>query len=391
MMNESNVGATGSAEHQADHVPRIVYFTTAHSPTDIRIFVKELRTLAANGYDVTMVVPNAPTAPIDNVKFVDFRPPKGGRARRVVLAPFAMLRLLMGRRADVYHFCDPELLGVAVLLRCLGRRVIYDAHEHLRDDLRSKPYLGGIVRWFAVVVVGSLEWLASRLVNHIIAATPTIAQQFPPRKTTVVHNYPIVSEMPSGAFSFESYGDRETVGVYVGSMSPLRHSNEMFVASDNLARSWPGFRLDVAGPTFRTDDPSTHDGVRYHGVVSRSDVADLLSNARFGIMLLADVPNCADGQPNKFFEYAAVGLPVVVSRSTKAITEIVNHFQIGLAVDETSPSAIEAGMRWMLENPREAYEMGQRASKVVEDSFSWEGEVSSLLGAYSAALGEGRS
>ena len=43
-----------------------------------------------------------------------------------------------------------------------------------------------------------------RTANHVVAATPSLALQFPPSKTTVVHNYPIIDEFDAG-FGFEDY------------------------------------------------------------------------------------------------------------------------------------------------------------------------------------------
>ena len=45
-------------------------------------------------------------------------------------------------RARFYHFHDPELLFVGLLLRlCTSAKVIYDAHEDLPATIYAKTYI----------------------------------------------------------------------------------------------------------------------------------------------------------------------------------------------------------------------------------------------------------
>jgi glycosyltransferase involved in cell wall biosynthesis len=368
-------------------VTSVVHFTTVHPPIDGRIFQKECRTLAAAGYSVTLAARDTPDHAVDDVRFIRLDEVPGGRLRRAIEGNIRLTRLLLTERADVYHFHDPELLPLGLLLRLVGRRVVYDAHEHLRDDIRSKTYLSRWLRPIIGGVVGSLEWLMSRTASHVIAATPTIAAQFPPSRTTVVHNYPIIDEIPDGASSLAEYVERPPCGVYIGALSPLRHSREMFEAADLVNSRQPEFALVTAGTAFQVGDPASHAGVEYLGTVPRSSIPALLTAARFGVMLLADAPNCSDGLPTKFFEYAAGGLPVVVSRSTLGIARIVDDERCGLIVDERSPDEIATAMEWLLDNPAEAYEMGARGARAVRSRYRWEEETRGLLAAYDQVLG----
>ena len=365
----------------------VVHFTTVHPPLDGRIFQKECRTLASAGYSVTLAARGTPDRAVDGVRFISLDEVPGGRLRRAIEGNVRLVRRLLAERADVYHFHDPELLPLGLLLRVAGRRVVYDAHEHLRDDIRSKTYLSPLLRPIIGGVVGSLEWLMARTGSHVVAATPTIAAQFPASRTTVVHNYPIIDEIPEGAASFAEYVDRPPAGSYIGALSPLRHSREMFEAADLVRSRRPDFSLVTAGTAFQVGDPATHAGVDYLGTVPRSSIPALLAEARFGVMLLADAPNCADGLPTKFFEYAASGLPVVVSRSTLGIARIVDEERCGLTVDERSPLEIAQAMDWLLDNPADAYEMGVRGARAVRSRYRWEEEAHELLAAYDQLLG----
>jgi len=367
--------------------PRIIHFTTVHPAQDIRIFVKECRTLAAAGYDVTLIAPAAPEDPIDGVRFVSLPLASGGRVRRAVTGNLRLLRMLLAMRGDVYHFHDPELLPLGVLLRAFGRAVVYDVHEDVVDDIRSKAYIPRAIRSLLVAPVWFLEWLMGRVATHVVAATDGVVRRVPASRTTIVHNYPLREELPSAGSDVSEYCDRALRGGYVGALTPPRQANEMFAAADALHARRPGFALVTAGPTFGIDDPGTHPGVDHRGTIARADVVRLLGECRFGVTLLRDLPHLAASLPTKFYEYAAAGLPVIVSRSNTPIVEIVEETNCGLVVDETSPAAIEQAMEWILDHPCGAHEMGQRGARAVRERFQWEAEAPRLLDVYRRITG----
>src|SRR2546421_1118597 len=151
-------------------VARVVHLTTVHPPDDSRIFHKECRTLAATGYEVILVAPECGRESRDGVKFHSI-PRVENRSARIVLSTTRALKIALALDADLYHFHDPELLPVGVALRALGKTVIYDAHEHLPQQILSKPWIPRRLRRFVAQNVGVAEWLFSRTLSGVIAAT----------------------------------------------------------------------------------------------------------------------------------------------------------------------------------------------------------------------------
>ncbi len=337
--------------------------------------------MARAGFDVTVIAPSSPEGPIDGVSFVNVPSATGGRLRRTIFDSAHLLRVLIRHRADVYQFHDPQLLPIGLFLRCLGRCVVYDVYENVRDDVRTKPYLPKLARPVLSAIASGLEWLVGRTASRVITATPSLATQFPPAKTTVVHNYPIIDELDAD-FTLDEYLARRPHGVYVGAMTVMRQAREMFAASDDVHGRRPDFALVTAGPTFGIENPGSHPGVQHRCTVPREDVPSLLSAARFGISLLADEPHLSVSLPTKVYEYAAAGLPVIVSASTVAIRGDVESVRCGLIVDETDTAAIADAMVWLLDHPREAYEMGQRGASLVRDRYQWSNEAEALVRVY---------
>jgi hypothetical protein len=60
---------------------KIVHFSSAHPCFDIRIFVKECKTLAEAGYNVVLVVTHDKDEVVDGIKIKSVAKPKNRRER----------------------------------------------------------------------------------------------------------------------------------------------------------------------------------------------------------------------------------------------------------------------------------------------------------------------
>ena len=362
---------------------RIAHFTSAHPPFDTRIFHKECRTLADVGYEVTLFAPDAPEGTTDGVQLIAI-PREQGRVRRLVLGNLRLFRKLLAHKADLYHFHDPELLPLGLLLRLARRRVVYDAHEHVRFSISSRDYLPRLAARFVARATWLLEQLASRLGAHVVAATPTIAAQFRPDRCTVVGNYPNLREFEE-ALTDKAHRDT-SIGVYIGGLSEERCLEEIYEALDIVRRSDDRLTLVMAGPVEGVKHPAGIKGVDYRGVVDRPTVARLIAGSAFGLVLFHALPNTIDALPTKFFEYAAAATPIIVSASTVQLSRIAEEEGCGLVVDQESPQAIADAMTWMVDHPGEARAMGERARKATVDKYHWGPEATRLLDLYGRLL-----
>src|SRR5690606_22488290 len=182
------------------------------------------------------------------------------------------------------------------------------------------------------------------------------------------------------------YRSRENAFVYVGGIEEVRGAREMVHAMGLLNDVVPA-RLDLAGRytphelerQLQRDRGWPH--VRYHGWAARPLVAKLLGQARAGLVVLQPTENYADGYPVKMFEYMAAGLPVIAS-DFPLWRRIVEDAGCGLLVDPRDPKVIAAAMRWILEHPVEACEMGQRGLQAVNRVYNWRRESEKLIALY---------
>ena len=362
---------------------KIVHFSTVHPATDARVFHKECRSLQEAGFDVTLYARCQADAVVSGVqvrRVDEFT----GRFRRIAFAPFVLARRLLKERADLYHFHDPELLPLGVVLRILGKRVIYDAHEWVRGDVGSKPYLSKRVAKVLSGIVGLVEQVSARMLSHVVAATPFIAAQFPGDRVTVIHNYPDLAEL--GVDSTVLWADREPAAAYVGGLNDERCGRELLEAIAILAASKSGIRLLIAGPVDDGIDPTGHEDVEYLGVLNRTQVAALLRRARCGVVLLSDQRNFQDSMPTKFFEYLAAGLPVVVSSSARLVADLTTELGCGVVVDATDPKDVASAISRLVASTGEAERMGVFGQVAVHDRFNWAAESARLVQLYDRLL-----
>lgn len=364
---------------------RVVHLSTVHKSNDVRIFLKECCSLASAGYDVTLVARAEADSVKNGVKIVAVKQYDHSRLSRMLLSTYDVFRKARRVRADLYHFHDPELMPVGLLLRLIGASVVYDVHEDTPKQILSKEWIPSVMRTPIASTLGAFEWLSSRFIfSRIVAATPPIAVRFPPKKTTTVQNFPIADELTPTDQTLPME-QRAPHVVYPGGLARVRGVVEMVKAMEHVET--PGARLILAG--LFTDEGLEEEvralagwsRVEYRGFLDRSKIASLLAEVRAGLVPDYDIPNYIDSYPVKMFEYMAAGLPVIASDFPLWRT-IIDTERCGLLIDQRDPRAIAKAIDWILNNPQAAEDMGRRGREAVEVKYNWAAEERKLLTMY---------
>jgi glycosyltransferase involved in cell wall biosynthesis len=367
---------------------KIVHLTSVHQALDIRIYHKECKSLARAGHEVVLIAPHDRPLIADGVRLRPVPKPRG-RRERMTRTVWQVYRAALQENADVYHFHDPELIPIGLLLKLQRGQVVYDVHEDRPRQMMSKHWIPPQMRRPVSWLVHLTEAASGRVWDGIVAATPAIRRLFPGDKTVVVQNFPILDELDATAAI--PYAERRAVIAYVGNLTAIRGAREM-VQSVGLLPEGLSPRLELAG-TF--DPPELKDElrslpgwerVRFFGWLSRPEIAELLGRARVGLALLHPTGNYLEAQPNKLFEYMATGIPFVAS-DFPHWRKLVNTDRSGLLVDPTDPTAISDAILWLLEHPKEAEAMGMHGQEAVRTRFHWQPEAQQLVDFYRIGLG----
>jgi glycosyltransferase involved in cell wall biosynthesis len=290
----------------------------------------------------------------------------------------------LSSRARICHFHDPELIPAALLLKVLGRKVIYDVHEDYPRKMLSKGWIHPIAKRPIAAGMAVIEAVAARLFDGIVAATPTIAERFPPTKTITLRNFPSLEEFSTT--SSPTYAERPLQVCYVGGLTRLRGLFDMIDAVRQVQGGAAPCLL-LAG-LFDTADEEHESRARpgwgrvgYLGRLDRPAVTRLMANVRAGLVVLHPDPSYVDAYPIKMFEYMAAGLPVVAS-DFPVYREILDDGQCGLLIPPANPSALTRAIEWIFAHPGEAQAMGERGRRRVEMLYTWEAELGKLLTLY---------
>lgn len=370
---------------------KVCHITTVHKPFDDRIFHRECKTLSKLGYDVSVIAYHERDETVDDVRIIAL-PKAKNRIHRILIITLKAFRLATKQKADIYHFHDPELLLVGILLKLLSRKkVIYDVHEDYSKQILSKSYLPKVVRKGVASLTKAIELLSTRFFDGLVTATDDILKKFSYHhgKSVSVRNFPILSYFPSAnKNNKESQNSRVFTLVYIGGLSKTRGVFEMVQSLQYITEP---IKLTLCGQFYPGNFETTisklkgFDRTEYLGWVEHKKVSQLLSECDVGMVCLHPIPNYLTALPVKLFEYMAAGLPVIAS-NFQLLREIVEGNRCGICVNPLNPRDIAKATEFFMKNPQTREEMGRNGRKAVLKMYNWDNESKKLIKLYQEVL-----
>ncbi len=369
---------------------KVVHITSVHSSSDVRIFHKEAKTLAHAGFSVTLIAQHDINETIDEINILAL-PKAKGRIHRMLKLPSKAFILAFKQKADIYHFHDPELLPLGMLLKLIkGKKVIYDVHEDYSKQMLSKLYLRKSLGKRVGLLVKIIEYFSSKTFDAIITATDDILKNFSHHKRALsVRNFPIVS-------NFSTEGEKKNNEkelfslIYIGGLERIRGLTQMIKALEHLD-SDAQLKLTLYGVFYPLDyehklrSLKGFTKVEYLGWAKADKIPNLLKKHDVGIVCFLPEPNHLNAMPNKIFEYMAAGLPIIASNFL-LWKEIVEGNRCGICVDPLDPEKIAEAIKYLMEHPGLREEMGEKGRRAVAEKYNWEKEGKKLLDLYAQLL-----
>jgi glycosyltransferase involved in cell wall biosynthesis len=309
------------------------------------------------------------------------------RTRRILSGlSFSLQALALARRArpELVHANDWNTAWTGLLIKCLCRsRVVYDSHELWADR-------NGRWEWRPWLL--ACEALFVRAADEVLTSSPgyadVLAARYRIARPTVVRNIP---EGPATAQDSRVVPQSRPVDplvVYVGGLMPGRGLEQMIDALPLI----PEARLRAVGPgalhyraslLARAQATGVLDRVELRQPVAPAEVGGALAEAAAGLCLIQ--PICRSYElslPNKLFEYAAAGVPVLAS-DLPVIGALVRQEGIGVLAPPEDPRAIAASLERLLEP--DVWRLAAERTRAFAETHSWDREAGTLAGVYRRA------
>lgn len=369
---------------------KLCILTTVHPPFDVRIFHKEAKSLVKAGYDVTLIAQHEREETIDGVKIINLQK-LSNRIARMTYTTWSAYKKARASNADLYHFHDPELMPMGVLLKLSGKKIIYDMHENLPKQIKNKHWINPKLRQLLSFLVYGMERILLRG-TPVIFAEHSYCKDYPWVKNfETILNLPLANQL-LGLGNSSILVDDFSIG-YMGGVSNARGSLTTIEALKILQDGGMAPRFECVGPMSDTHsnailkkcDEYNLNNVTLHGYLPAAKGWQVVGKCCVGLALLHPIPNYYESYPTKIFEYMAMGLPVIAS-NFPLYRSIIEENNCGMCVNPLDPKAIAAAIEWLIKHPSEAKMMGQRGRKAVEQIYNWDVESAKLVNFYKKLL-----
>ena len=288
--------------------------------------------------------------------------------------------MLIQERPDVIHANDFDVLFPAYLakkkLNCV---LIYDSHEIFVENQRISSRR--LLKWLYT----RLESFLIRRVDQVVcvshAAADYLAEKYRIEPPMVVTN--CVSECWSDA--------KDAIADDVLFFDVLNHGQyyagrgyDIMAHTGRLLEKYPEIRLVVRG--YGPMEEQLRGIVDQEGVqnflfappVTVSELIPAARSARVGVAITEPICiNFERSVSNKIFEYAAAGLPVIMS-------DIPEHrylndtYRFGIVLPENTPEALAQAILTLYQSP-ELYQELKSGAYRFSHSLYWEKEFSKLI------------
>lgn len=306
--------------------------------------------------------------------------------RSITFLKFALRSVLIAltERYDVLFATSTPLTAAipGITARWLrGARFVFE----VRDLWPELPKAMGVIRNPAVLsLMGGLEWLAYKSASRLIGLSPGIVEGIvrrgvPAERVTMIPNGCDLDIFASKEEAWRPAGvsSGDLMAVFAGTHGPANGLNAVLDTAVELKRRGrTDIKIVLIGQgklkkdLMRRAEMEELSNVIFHDPVAKTHLTGLMAATDIGLQILDNVPAFYYGtSPNKFFDYIASGLPVLINYPGWLAEEVTKH-RCGYAVPPADPVAFADALVHAADSRDELLEMGQRALAMARAEFS---------------------
>lgn len=362
---------------------KFCFFTSFHRNNDeVLIFYRQGKTLIENGFDVSYIVSdNIKNEIIENinVKSTGFKP--SGYIKRILLAPFYMLPKLLKENADIYQTSSVDFIFICLILKLLNKKVIFNLREEHPYTIKTNPKIPGFIKNHSIWVLEKLMNFTFKHLDIVFTVTDDILyylkNKWKLNNTYVLTNFPPINR--NYELTYEDYSSRENIILYFGTVYEISRQEVFFKALESVEKTHD-VKYCIAGkfPSekyynyIKTQPYWTK--VKFINGFNKNDL-QLFFQESIICNVLKDFSetSCPNGSLGviKIFESMEAGLPIICS-DVPIYRMIIEEYNCGILVNPNDEKQIANAIRFLIDNKKEAYNMGKNGRKAVIEKYSWE-------------------
>ena len=292
----------------------IVHITTIHNRYDNRIFWKQCKSLAIDGFNVTLIVNDDKDDEIrEGVNIISVRHKNNNLLFRLLALP-KFIKKARELSPDIVHFHDPETLLIAGNLKKIAKKVIFDSHEYYKYQILAKPYIPRAFRQLTSFAYSFIENAAIKRINGVIL--PCTFDGVNPFDNIAARTE-IISNKPRKITTKQNETKRYDM-VYVGSITVhrgvMKYIDLAIKTSDSLLLV--GQIIDSVLKSKIELLTETNTNITLIDWVDPSLLDAYLSQSKIGLCLIEDVGqyHIADSLPTKVYDYLSWNIPVLLNK-----------------------------------------------------------------------------
>lgn len=368
---------------------KVLFILCNHFTNDTRV-LKEARTLTNAGYQVTIFClwdKHLPKQIIQEniiIKRITYVPQKGASLWRKLSSFLVFINQCIFRAAfrySIIHCHDLETLPIGLILKFLKFRtkLVYDAHEYETERYHIKKNTKKLFQF--------IESFSIRYADAVITVSDAIANEYVRLysipKPKLVLNCPPYIEIRKHNYFKEKLPIKENAMIFLYQGGLTRHRGIETILQVFELLNDPNKVVVFMGYGPLEEEiriaAEKYNNIFYHDAVSPDVLLDYTSSADIGLCYIDNFClsyyYCA---PNKFFEYAMAGLPIIIS-DLYEMKRILEQYQNGWVVPAYTTEALLEIIKNITTN---MLQIKRENTLKLRDLYNWEAQEEVLKNLY---------
>ncbi len=355
---------------------KICQVISGYHRTDARIFQRQCKSLLSAGFEVSILTNDSDNDEvIDGIKIFTCRKKWKNRLKIILFAKKQFYNDAIRVDADIYQLHSPELLGLGRALQKKNKKVIYDAHEDMPRHILEKEWIPNFLRKPLSLVVEQYMNVVLSKYNAIISPHSHVVGYLSCINSNVklITNFPLIQNR--NEFTFEDYLRRGKKMCYTGTVYLYSNQEEILDAISKIK----GLNYLVPG-YFHPEHLKSLEvrngfsKLQFLGRLSSEEMIAFYDQMTIGVVIYNYKLNLGyklgSYGTNKIFEYMEAGLPFICTDYI-LWKEIVDQYNCGICVEPGNSEQIENAIKFLIDNPLIAYQMGQNGRKAILNKYNW--------------------